>query len=125
MREYRMLRDQHALEETSWIHAAKPVRRPRGVRRRCGMAVRLRLPPGGTPLQIQLTAVYRKVPEGFVAFVEELPAANIQGATLEEARDKLRQAAERMVEANRALAEAELRTQDEAEVIREPLRLSA
>jgi hypothetical protein len=30
------------------------------------------------------TAVYLKVPEGYVAFVEELPGANTQGATLED-----------------------------------------
>ncbi len=32
------------------------------------------------------TAVYMPVPEGYVAFVEELPGANTQGDTLEEAR---------------------------------------
>jgi hypothetical protein len=31
--------------------------------------------------------VYLKVPEGYVAFVEELPGANTQGETLEEARE--------------------------------------
>jgi len=36
--------------------------------------------------QLQLTAVYMRVPEGYVAFVEELPGANTQGATLEDAR---------------------------------------
>jgi predicted RNase H-like HicB family nuclease len=39
-----------------------------------------------------LTAVYRRVPEGYAAFVEELPGANSQGATLEEARENLREA---------------------------------
>jgi predicted RNase H-like HicB family nuclease len=39
-------------------------------------------------MQLQLTAVFRKVPEGYVAFVEELPGANTQGATLDEARAK-------------------------------------
>ena len=29
------------------------------------------------------TAIYMKVPEGYVAFVEELPGANTQGATLD------------------------------------------
>jgi hypothetical protein len=37
---------------------------------------------------MQLTAVYMQVPEGYIAFVEELPGANTQGATLEEAREK-------------------------------------
>ena len=73
-------------------------------------------------MQIELTAVYRQVPEGYVAFVEELPGANTQGATLEEARANLREAVGLVLEANRALAEEELRGQD---VIREPLRLSA
>ena len=35
---------------------------------------------------MQLTAVYVAVPEGYVAFVEELPGANTQGATLDEAQ---------------------------------------
>ena len=41
---------------------------------------------------MQLTAVYMKVPEGYIAFVEELPGANTQGDTLEEARENLREA---------------------------------
>jgi predicted RNase H-like HicB family nuclease len=40
----------------------------------------------------QLTAVFQKVPEGYIAFVEELPRANSQGDTLEEARSNLREA---------------------------------
>jgi predicted RNase H-like HicB family nuclease len=43
-------------------------------------------------MQLELTAVFRKVPEGYAAFVEELPGANTQGATLEEARRLLRHA---------------------------------
>ncbi len=31
-------------------------------------------------MDVRFTAVYRKVPEGFIAFVEELPGANTQGA---------------------------------------------
>ncbi len=31
---------------------------------------------------MSLTAVYMQVPEGYIAFVEELPGANTQGATL-------------------------------------------
>jgi len=34
--------------------------------------------------EMSLTAVYMKVPEGYVAFVEELPGANTQGESLEE-----------------------------------------
>jgi len=32
-------------------------------------------------VEIKLTAVFRKFPEGYAAFVEELPGANTQGAT--------------------------------------------
>lgn len=73
-------------------------------------------------MQLELTAVFRKVPEGYVAFVEEIPGANTQGATLEEARANLREAAELVLETNRALAEEDL---GEAVVIRESLRLTA
>ena len=73
-------------------------------------------------MQLQLTAVFRQVPEGYIAFVEELPGANTQGATLEEARANLREAVELTLEANRALAEEDLAGVD---VIREPLKLTA
>ena len=73
-------------------------------------------------MQMSLTAVYRKVPEGFVAFVEELPGANTQGATLDEARANLREAVLLVLEANRLLIEEEL---GGADVIREPLLLTA
>ena len=46
-----------------------------------------------------LTAVYRRVPEGYAAFVEELPGANTQGATLDEARENLREAVTLVLEA--------------------------
>jgi len=54
-------------------------------------------------MSITLTAVYRKVPEGYIGFVEELPGANTQGATIEEARENLKEAVELVIEANRAL----------------------
>ena len=77
---------------------------------------------GGPDMQIQLTAVFRRVPEGFIGFVEELPGANTQGETLEEARTNLQEAVALVLEANRILAEEDLRGED---VIREPFRLSA
>lgn len=73
-------------------------------------------------MQVQLTAVFRRVPEGYIAFVEELPGANTQGDTLEEARANLQEAVALVLEANRILAEEELGGE---EVIREPFRLSA
>ena len=73
-------------------------------------------------MQLELTAVFRRSPQGYVAYVEELPGANTQGETLEEARENLREAVALVIEANRALAEEEI---GGAEVIRESLRLSA
>jgi predicted RNase H-like HicB family nuclease len=54
---------------------------------------------------MEFTAVFEKVPEGYIAFVEELPGANTQGVTLEEVRENLREAIELVLEANRTLAE--------------------
>jgi predicted RNase H-like HicB family nuclease len=54
---------------------------------------------------MHLTAVFEKVPEGYIGFVEELPGANTQGATLDEARANLTEAVELVLEANRTLAE--------------------
>lgn len=55
-------------------------------------------------MEIKLTAVFRKFPEGYAAFVEELPGANTQGATLDEARKNLKEAVEMVLQANRDLA---------------------
>jgi predicted RNase H-like HicB family nuclease len=69
-----------------------------------------------------LTAVFMKVEEGFVAFIEELPGANTQGETLDEARENLNEAVALVLEANRALAEQSL---EGAPVIRETFVLPA
>lgn len=52
-------------------------------------------------MQIHLTAVFQEVPESYIGFVEELPDANTQGDTLEEAIVLV-------LEANRILAEETL-----------------
>jgi predicted RNase H-like HicB family nuclease len=59
-------------------------------------------------MELQFTAVFKKAPEGYIGFVEELPGANTQGATLKEARQNLREAISLILETNRAVAEAEL-----------------
>jgi predicted RNase H-like HicB family nuclease len=73
-------------------------------------------------MDLQFTAVFRKVPEGYVAFVEEYPGANTQGATLEEARANLREAVTLIVEANRLFAHEDTAGE---EVIREPFKVTA
>jgi predicted RNase H-like HicB family nuclease len=55
--------------------------------------------------QMTLTAVYMKAPEGYVAFVEELPGANTQSQTIEEARTNLQEAVAMVLDANRGLSE--------------------
>lgn len=72
-------------------------------------------------MNISLTAVFQKVPEGYIGYVEELPGANTQGETLDEARENLREAVELVLEANRQLAEESINGSD---VIREPFLLS-
>ena len=49
--------------------------------------------------------MFQKVPLGYIGFVEQLPGANSQGATLEEVRANLAEAVELILEANRALVE--------------------
>ena len=70
---------------------------------------------------MKLTAVFMKVPEGYVASLEELPGANTQGATLEEARHNLQEAVEMVLDANRTLAAESLKRQ---QVIREEFALA-
>jgi predicted RNase H-like HicB family nuclease len=70
---------------------------------------------------MQLTAVFMQVPEGYIGFVEELPGANTQGATLDEARENLREAVALVIAANRELAARALRDQV---VTKEPFELA-
>ncbi|MFH1043800.1 MAG: type II toxin-antitoxin system HicB family antitoxin [Pseudomonadota bacterium] len=71
---------------------------------------------------MHLTAVFQKVTEGYIGFVEELPGANTQGVTLDEVRANLAEAVELVLEANRTLAEEAIQGQ---EVIREKMLLPA
>ncbi len=47
---------------------------------------------------MKLTAVFQKVREGYIGFVEELPGANTQARTLKEARANLVEAVELVLE---------------------------
>lgn len=69
---------------------------------------------------MSLTAVYMKVPEGYIAYIEEIPGANTQGDTLEETRENLREAVQMVLEANRELANKSLTGQA---ITREPFTL--
>lgn len=52
----------------------------------------------------KFTAVFEQEGDWWMAYVEELPGANTQGRTLEEARANLKEAIQLIVEANRELA---------------------
>ena len=71
---------------------------------------------------MEFTAVYIQVPEGYIAFVEELPGANTQGDTLEETRENLREAVALVLEANRELSEKSIAGKS---VVREPFGFAA
>jgi predicted RNase H-like HicB family nuclease len=62
---------------------------------------------GHRNMQLKLTAVFEKLEDGYIGYVEELPGANTQGRTLEEVKANLREAIEMVIEANRKLAEEE------------------
>ena len=61
-----------------------------------------------------------KVPEGYIGLVEELPGANTQGKTLEDAKANLQEAILMTLEANPVLAEESLAEMQE-DVIRESI----
>jgi len=71
------------------------------------------------------TAVYQRDQDEdgddwWIGFVEELPGANAQEKTLEEARESLREAVSDVLEANRELTRTEF---EDREVVREPLKV--
>ena len=70
---------------------------------------------------MSFTAVFQKVKEGYIGFVEELPGANTQGSTLKEARENLKEAIRLVLEANRQLVEEEITGK---KVLREKLEVS-
>ena len=72
-------------------------------------------------MTMEFTAVFKKVPRGYVGYVEELPGANTQGRTLNEVRENLREAVALVLEANRTLARAGADPGDE---IRESLKIA-
>ena len=71
--------------------------------------------------KITFTAVYEEAPEGgYIAFVEEIPGANSQGETLDEARSNLLEALQLLMETQRILSKEQVSNK---KVIRENLQL--
>ena len=55
----------------------------------------------------KFAAVYERDGDWWIGFVDELPGANTQGRTLEEARENLVEAVHLILEANREIARRE------------------
>ncbi|MFH1635044.1 MAG: type II toxin-antitoxin system HicB family antitoxin [Chloroflexota bacterium] len=56
----------------------------------------------------KFTGVFEQVGEWWIGYVEELPGANTQGKTLDEARENLQEATQLIIEANRELVRREM-----------------
>ena len=59
-------------------------------------------------MENRFTAVFQKTDKWWIAFIEELPSANTQGETIDEARENLKEAVELILKSNRELSEREL-----------------
>ena len=76
-------------------------------------------------MDVTFTAVFEEVPPaeggGYCAYVEELPGANTQGATLEEARENLKDAIKLLLETRRDMLGEEIGSH---RIIREKISVS-
>jgi predicted RNase H-like HicB family nuclease len=59
-------------------------------------------------MENKFTAMFEHVGKWWIGYIEELPGANTQGRTLEEARENLKEAAHLIIEANRELTRREI-----------------
>jgi predicted RNase H-like HicB family nuclease len=73
-------------------------------------------------MENRFTGAFEQVGEWWIGYVEELPGANAQGKTLEEARESLKEAVRLILEANRELARRDAEGHD---VIREQIAVPA
>ncbi len=67
---------------------------------------------------LRLTAVFEREGDWWIGYVEELPGANTQGRTLEEARENLKEAVHLVLEAYKELLRRDLQGKD---IVREEL----
>ncbi|GAH85843.1 unnamed protein product [marine sediment metagenome] len=66
------------------------------------------------------TAVFEKVNNWYIGYVEELPGANTQGRTLDEVRSNLKEAISLILKSNKELIERELTGK---KVVREDIKV--
>jgi predicted RNase H-like HicB family nuclease len=76
----------------------------------------------GRSIMNKFTAVFERDGDWWLGYVEELPGANTQGRTLEEARENLKESVARVIEENRKLTRLEVIGKD---AIREELLVAA
>lgn len=55
-------------------------------------------------MKLNLTAVFKKVKQGYIAWIEEIPGVNTQGATKKETEENLEEALQMILQVNRELA---------------------
>lgn len=72
-------------------------------------------------MESTFTAIFEKQGDWYIGYVAELPGANTQGETLEEARENLKEAIELIIQTNRELANKELTGKD---FIREEIKVA-
>ena len=75
---------------------------------------------GGIKME-KFTAIFEKIDNWWIGYTEELPGANTQGKTLQEARENLKEAIQLIIESNRELSRRETEGKN---VIREELRIA-
>jgi len=56
----------------------------------------------------KFTAIFEKIDNWWIGYAEELPGANTQGKTLQEARENLKEAIQLIIAANRELSRREM-----------------
>lgn len=63
-------------------------------------------------MKSSFNAIFEKVNDCYIGYVEELPGANTQGKTLEEARENLYEAIELILLSNREITEKDYRVRN-------------
>ena len=71
-------------------------------------------------MESTFTAVFEKINDWYIGYVEELPGANTQGRTLEEARENLREAVQLILTSNKEYIAKQMSGKD---VIREEIKI--
>jgi predicted RNase H-like HicB family nuclease len=72
-------------------------------------------------MDVKLTGVFQQEGDWWMGYCEELPGANTQGRSLEEARENLKEAVQLVLEANREIARREGKGK---EIVREELTVA-